>query len=1301
MNAAATRRCRTTVTAVRLAPVCALVLALGLRGPLQARQLTPLNPTVDQGAEIGLAYGTCGAQGAPVNEWQWNVTGPAPAAVQGGPDAYTCWLGVFLAPYTPGAYQFTLTRFGMTVGTTTITVNPVTITLSGQPTLYENWTTQDAVTATMTGMGSPYSSDYAMTWSISPLNDMILIPGSTNGLSVQRETITSGLTPGGYLITVTSVKEPAVSGRMVVTVVAPQVSVSPTSVVAIPGQTIDFVTTSTNTPIPNCTFSTDDPWTDGFTNPGTLFPFVHLPGKPGGLFHIFVEGGWGGSATTTVTVVAVTLTPATITVLPGTSRQFLAEVTGSQQAIQWSTTVPGATISSAGLLAVPAGTPLGSYTVTAQTVGNPVSPATATVTVANLVPVTSVVISPARSVIDSGQQELLSAAVLGQNDEPDPNQGVSWSVAGPAAVAMAANGLFSAPATPGIYTVTATSQADPTKSGTATVTVGEALLILPSSASLPPGASQAFTAQVSGVANPAVTWNVMEGTAGGSITATGLYTAPPAPGVYHIGAVSAAAGETVQAIVPVLVGARPEISVSVAPSEVELTAGATQQFMAQVEGVADTAVLWSASAGQIDATGLFTAPASYGSVTITAISHADGTTQGSATAVVSSAAQGQAFQYDANGNLLADGARTFEWDAENRMTAIDVGTHRSEFGYDGLGRRVLITEKDNGAVTSSHHYLWIGDQMVEETDATTAPSTSPPAIGSFDAIDCNQLAGWAWDPTRPNTPINVDVYDGSTKIATFLANAFRADVRATGAGNGDHAFFIPTPAALKTGAAHGVTVKIGGTATVLGTRSVTCAAPSFVGFFDSANCNQLAGWAADGSQLNSPIDVDVDDGSTLIATVLANVFRQDLLNAGLGNGVHGYVIPTPAALKTGTTHTVTIKAGGTATVVGGARTLSCPAPSFIGYLDSADCTQLVGWAWDGTQPNSPISVDVYDGTSFIASVLANTFRQDLKNAGFGNGSHGFVYTSPAFYTGGSHTITIRYGGTVTPLGETPRAMTCPNETVLSRFFPGGMQSGGASFYFSYDHLGSVREVTDVSGNVVSRYDYDPYGRLTINQGSPPRFGFGGYFYHSPSGLSLTQYRAFDPDTGRWESRDPLPTYGGFLNLYEYSNSDPVNQYDADGAAPSTPPAPPSPLPPGYGPTGPNGQPIGLPPGNWVWSSNPKDGRGGKWYQPGNSGPNASWDRHPKGPAGPGGGQKFGEPHWDYNDGHGNKCKFDIHGKPMPEDKAHPPNFDPPGVNWRFPWEPLGPLVFPILNPCLLMPFSPGCPQAGDPDPGAV
>src|SRR5262249_56756834 len=47
------------------------------------------------------------------------------------------------------------------------------------------------------------------------------------------------------------------------------------------------------------------------------------------------------------------------------------------------------------------------------------------------------------------------------------------------------------------------------------------------------------------------------------------------------------------------------------------------------------------------------------------------------------------FTYDANGNLTAQGTKTYEWDAENRLTRVlDNGTEIARFVYDGYGRRV-------------------------------------------------------------------------------------------------------------------------------------------------------------------------------------------------------------------------------------------------------------------------------------------------------------------------------------------------------------------------------------------------------------------------------------------------------------------------------------------------------------------------------------------------------------------------------------------------------------------------------------
>lgn len=94
--------------------------------------------------------------------------------------------------------------------------------------------------------------------------------------------------------------------------------------------------------------------------------------------------------------------------------------------------------------------------------------------------------------------------------------------------------------------------------------------------------------------------------------------------------------------------------------------------------------------------------------------------------------EGQVFlTYDLNGNLLTrisdTTVTTYEWDAANRLIAIEVeGETRSEFLYDGLSRRVGITEKVWDSNTSSfilHHssfYLWDGPPSPSNAAAPTA-----------------------------------------------------------------------------------------------------------------------------------------------------------------------------------------------------------------------------------------------------------------------------------------------------------------------------------------------------------------------------------------------------------------------------------------------------------------------------------------------------------------------------------------------------------------------------------------------------
>ncbi len=63
--------------------------------------------------------------------------------------------------------------------------------------------------------------------------------------------------------------------------------------------------------------------------------------------------------------------------------------------------------------------------------------------------------------------------------------------------------------------------------------------LTPSGASLWTGGTQAFQATVSGTSNQAVTWSVVEAS-GGTVSSTGLYTAPSLAGSFHVKAVSSA-----------------------------------------------------------------------------------------------------------------------------------------------------------------------------------------------------------------------------------------------------------------------------------------------------------------------------------------------------------------------------------------------------------------------------------------------------------------------------------------------------------------------------------------------------------------------------------------------------------------------------------------------------------------------------------------------------------------------------------------------------------------------------------------
>jgi RHS repeat-associated protein len=123
-----------------------------------------------------------------------------------------------------------------------------------------------------------------------------------------------------------------------------------------------------------------------------------------------------------------------------------------------------------------------------------------------------------------------------------------------------------------------------------------------------------------------------------------------------------------------------------------------------------------------------------------------------------------------------------------------------------------------------------------------------------------------------------------------------------------------------------------------------------------------------------------------------------------------------------------------------------------------------------------------------------------------------------------------------------------SNTVTRRFYSQGEQQAGTAYYYTSDHLGSVREVCNSSGSIVARYSYDPYGRATLVSGTNlATFQYAGYYTHQPSGLNLTLYRAYDPNTARWLARDPAGESRG-IDLYDYVQNNPLARTDTLGLA---------------------------------------------------------------------------------------------------------------------------------------------------------
>jgi len=159
--------------------------------------------------------------------------------------------------------------------------------------------------------------------------------------------------------------------------------------------------------------------------------------------------------------VSISVSPSTASLQTSGQQQFTAYVSGTNNtAVTWSGS--GGTVTTNGLYTAPSTT--GTYAVTATSVADSTKSASATVNVSQ--PQSVVVsISPTMVAMPQKWQQQFAATVSGSG-----NTAISWAVTQGTGI-ITQSGLFTAPQAVETDVVTATSQADTTKSANATITV--------------------------------------------------------------------------------------------------------------------------------------------------------------------------------------------------------------------------------------------------------------------------------------------------------------------------------------------------------------------------------------------------------------------------------------------------------------------------------------------------------------------------------------------------------------------------------------------------------------------------------------------------------------------------------------------------------------------------------------------------------------------------------------------------------------------------------------------------------------
>ena len=462
------------------------------------------------------------------------------------------------------------------------TINTTTHVICGTTTTVSTWAILQPIPPVLTPSSATIEANGKLTFVASSGGGAPYVFSLTGSGSINPSTgvYTAGGTAGATA-TITVTDSLSRTATAAVTV-GPALAISPASVTLLSGATQQFTASNGASYI----------WSVNSGASGTISAAgLYTAGVKAGIDTITLTDAAGASVTAQATISSpLSLSPATVTVIPRGTQQFTPSSGAADATYTWSIAPSSGagTISSTGFYTAGA-TAGATATITVNSNG---STATAAVTVG-----AGVTVSPTASSVAPRATRQFSA--IGGSGAP-----YSWTLGSSPNGAIEVNtGLYTAGAAAGSDTVTATDSFG--NVGSTTIATTAAISITQGNLSLAPLSTQTFTA-TGGNGGP-FTWTVNSG-ASGSITSGGAYTAGTVAGVDSVTATDSLHNT---ASVNVTVTA----PLSISPTKQLIPPLGTQQFTATGgTGPMNGYTFSVVGAGSINSVGLYTAPSLSGNI---------------------------------------------------------------------------------------------------------------------------------------------------------------------------------------------------------------------------------------------------------------------------------------------------------------------------------------------------------------------------------------------------------------------------------------------------------------------------------------------------------------------------------------------------------------------------------------------------------------------------------------------------------------------------------------------------------------